>query len=323
MSRFEYEKGDIKIHGLPVWLDARNRRPLCIVSHAHSDHVGYHRRILCTEATLALLRTRQRVKEHLVLDYGKPHELAGAKITLFPAGHVLGSAQVLIETDGTRLLYTGDFNFGAGLTTGPAETVHCDTLLMECTYGHPRYVFPSREAIETQLGNFVERCFDGSFTPVILAYSLGKAQEAIKILEKLCYGALAHPQVWKICQVYKKFGVDFPLLDPLDNRPIGRRVVVFPPQRSARSRLDQLGPIKTMMLTGWAVDRRGPQLFGADEALPLSDHCDFPSLIRAAKESGAAKIFTHHGNAERFAVYLKAEGLDADPLVPPIQGKLF
>lgn len=323
MCEFLLEDGDIKVKALPLWLDAGRRRPLSFISHAHADHVGRHRRIICTPATLALLRARSEVSGATAVEFGQVVEVADARITLFPAGHVLGSAQVLIEKNGRRVVYTGDFNLGDSFTAEKARPVACDVMLMECTYGHPRYVFPTRDEISKRLTMFIEASFDASLTPVLLAYSLGKAQEAVKMLEQLGYGAIAHPAVWKMCRVYEQFGVTFPLLSQMGAGPVGRRVVVSPPQRSARDRLGMIGPVRTAILTGWSIDDRARHLYGADEALPFSDHCDFTALLRAARESGASKIYTHHGDAARFAGFLRAEGLDAEPLVPPPQGRLF
>jgi len=323
MEFFLHQDGDIQVSRLPLWLDARERRPLNFVSHAHADHIGRHRRIICTPPTFALIKARMGPCAATIIDYGETIEIAGARITLLPAGHVLGSAQILIEREDTKLLYTGDFRLGESLTSEQAEPVRCDYMLMECTYGHPRYVFPSREETLELMAAFIERSFDACCTPVLLAYSLGKAQEAIKLVEKLGFGVIAHPAIWKICEVYAAFGIDFPLLSRLDEGPVGRRVVLFPPQNAAREKLGLLGPVRTAILTGWALDDRCRHLFGADECIPFSDHCDFAELIRAAAESGAKKIFTHHGDAVRFAEFLKAEGIDAQPLVPPPQGRLF
>jgi len=315
--------GNIKVNRLPLWLDAHERRPLNFVSHAHADHIGNHRRIICTPPTFELLKTRMRPSPATIVDFGETIEIAGARITLYPAGHVLGSAQILIEMDGKKLLYTGDYHLGESLTAEKAQPVQCDVMLTECTYGHPRYVFPSRPQIAELMSSFIERSFDASATPVMLAYSLGKAQEAIKLVESLGFGVIAHPAIWKICEVYRRFGIDFPLLSRLDEGPVGRRVVLFPPQNAAREKLGRLGPVRTAILTGWALDDSCRYLYRADECIPFSDHCDFAELIRAARESGAEKIYTHHGDAVRFAEYLKAEGFDAQPLVPPPQRRLF
>lgn len=321
---FEIHEGDVKIRRLPLWIDAARRRPLSFISHAHADHVGRHRRVICTQATRELLRARNCVGDVAALDFGESMELAGASLTLFPAGHVLGSAQILVETDGLKIGYTGDFKLGGGLTTEPAAPLQCDVLLMECTYGHPRYVFPDISELLRRLREFVERSFDCSSVPVLLAYSLGKAQEAIKALEALGYGALALPQVMRICRVYTRFGVAFPNLEPMRaSAAIGRRVVVAPPFTKALEQLLRGTPARTAALTGWAIEGRQGGFFGVDEAIPFSDHCDFASLIRAARQSNAAKIYTLHGDAERFADYLRGEGLDAEPLFESAQGRLF
>lgn len=323
MDYFSVEDDDIRLAGLPLWLDARRRRPFGFVSHAHADHVGPLRKIVCTRATLDLIGARSSAPEAITPAYGEQVDIAGAGVTLHPAGHVLGSAQIIVETKGLRLLYTGDFRLGDSLTAEPAEALACDVMLMECTYGHPRYAFPGREEVMRMMADFVEGSFDRSATPVFLAYSLGKAQEAIAMLDRLGYGVLAHPAVYKICKVYERHGIAFPQLDELAYGPVGRRAVVCPPQRAAREKLGRIGPQRSAALTGWALDERCRHLFGADECIPFSDHCDFESLVRAARESGAGKILTHHGDADRFAEYLRAEGLDAEPLVEPPQARLF
>ena len=323
MTGFIVEDGDIKLQGLPLWLDAKRRRPFGFISHAHADHVGPHRRIICTKATLDLIGARSSAPKAVTPGYGEQVGVAGAGVTLHPAGHVLGSAQILVETKGCRLLYTGDFRLGSSLTAEPAEPIACDVMLMECTYGHPRYTFPGREEVMQMMADFVEDSFDRSATPVFLAYSLGKAQEAIAMLDRLGYGVLAHPAVYKICKVYERHGIAFPNLSELGFGPVGRRAVVCPPQRASREKLGRIGPQRSAALTGWALDERCRYLFGSDVCIPFSDHCDFKSLVSAARQSGASRILTHHGDADRFAEYLRAEGLDAEPLVEPPQARLF
>lgn len=328
---FIFEDNSIRVAGLPLWLDSSNyradkrrvRRPLNFVSHAHADHIGNHRRIICSAPTLELMKLRTRVEEAIVLDWGEDYEIAGATVSLHPAGHVLGSAMILIEKENRRLLYTGDFRLGRGLTTEECKAVKCDILLMECTYGHPRYTFPPQQELLAQLELFVERCFDDSVLPVVLGYSLGKAQEAIAALGQLGYGVVAHPGIVRICRVYERFGVTFENLTEIGRGPVGRRAVVFPPQKAARQQLGRYGNYQSAILTGWAQDNWRKQLYGADEAIPYSDHSDFEQLLETARASGATRILTHHGDAERFADMLRARGFDAEPLIPAKQGRLF
>jgi putative mRNA 3-end processing factor len=330
MIGFLYEDNCLRVEGLPLWLDVATwregraaRRPLVFVSHAHADHIGRHRRVICTPPTLALMRARQKVEEVTVLEYGEPFEIAGARISLHPAGHVLGSAMILIEYRDHRLCYTGDYRLGAGLTTETCAPVPCDILLTECTYGHPKYRFPPREELLERLHAFVEETFDRCAFPVVLGYSLGKAQEAVKALETLGYGVVAHPTVIELCRIYERFGVPFPTLDALNPRTVGRRVVVCPPMRGWQEYVAQVGPTRAAILTGWAIDGRAGGFAGADIAIPFSDHCDFDQLVEFVQQSGATRILTHHGDAERFADHLCARGFDAEALVPGPQAKLF
>ena len=331
MLDFVFEDNAIKVKGLPLWLDSSNfrsdkspvRRPLNFISHAHADHIGRHKRIICTPQTLKLIKTRIKVEEAITLDYGEEMELAGARISLHPAGHVLGSAQILIEKGDQKICYTGDFRLGRGLTTEECLPVKCDTLLMECTYGHEKYVFPERQDLLGTIEEFVEGCFDRLEFPVILGYSLGKAQEAIKAATELGYGSVVHPAIYKICRVYKEFGIQFHNLSEIGKRPVGRRVIVFPPNKKVWQSLRSMGEIRTAVLTGWATDSWRSTLYGADEAIPYSDHCDFTQLVETARLSGATRILTHHGDAERFANKLEARGFNASPLIPSPQAKLF
>ena len=328
---FTFEDNSIRVAGLPLWLDSSNyradkrrvRRPLNFVSHAHADHIGNHRRVICSEPTLELMKLRTRVDETLVLDWGEKHEIAGATISLHPAGHVLGSAMILIEKDGQRLLYTGDFRLGRGLTTEECKPVPCDVILMECTYGHPRYTFPPQQELLKQLEIFVESCFDDSVLPVVLGYSLGKAQEAVAALGQLGYGVVVHPGIAQICRVYERFGVKFENLTEIGRGPIGRRAVVFPPQKAAREQIGRYGTYRSAILTGWAQDTWRKQLFSADEAIAFSDHSDFEQLLETVQACGASRILAHHGDAERFADLLRARGFDAEPLIPSEQQRLF
>jgi putative mRNA 3-end processing factor len=328
---FIYEDNSIKVEGLPLWLDSsgfrsdksRVRRPLNFISHAHADHLGRHRRIICSKATLDLAKVRQKVEESIVLDWGEKQDIAGATISLYPAGHVLGSAMILIEKDGTKILYTGDFRSGKGLTTEECLPVECDTLLMECTYGQPKYAFPPREDLLPAISEFVEGCFDDSVIPVILGYSLGKAQEAMMAMEMLGFGTVVHPAIWKLSRIYEKHGVKFPKASLFGQGPIGRRVVIFPPNKTTREKVGIYGSFRTAILSGWATEAWRAKMFGADAAIAYSDHSDFEQLVDFASKCGASKVLAHHGETEKFAGFLQARGINGEPLIPSDQGKLF
>ena len=153
---FQYDKG-IKITGSGLWLDAHRSVDFCCVSHAHLDHVKKHRKVVATPETLFFLKQRIGKTQSVKLNYEQPFEFDGCKLTLFPAGHILGSAQMLVEVEGLRLLYSGDFNMEDTAAAEMIKIPESDVLIMECTFGRPFYRFPPRKQVEEQLIQFVQK----------------------------------------------------------------------------------------------------------------------------------------------------------------------
>jgi putative mRNA 3-end processing factor len=321
----ELSNGQLKVARSGLFLDAQRRSACAFVSHAHGDHVARHERTIATPATVALMRHRlgPRVKgEALPAAYRKPFGLADLTLELFPAGHVLGSAQLRVVRDGVALAYTGDLCMEPTLTADAAEVVRCDVLVLESTFGLPRYVFPPKEEVLLAVRRFVDGALADGATPVLFGYALGKAQEILKYLGEAGYPCRAHPVVHAVNRVYEAQGVALPnvsLLPP--EGPSPGEVVVAPPHLARTAPILRIKNRRTAVLTGWALDgRRGFR--GADAAFPLSDHADFPSLLRYAKASGAARVLTVHGYARELAAALRQEGLRAEPLVERQQMEL-
>jgi putative mRNA 3-end processing factor len=317
-SPIELVKGELRVRGTGLYLDARKKRPCAFVSHAHADHLGRHERTIATRATAALARHRlgeRKGSEVLPAAYREPFGLGELTLELFSAGHVLGSAQIRITLPGgTTVGYTGDLCTEATRTAEPAEVMPCDVLLMESTFGLPRYVFPPKEEVLAAVKRFVDDALTDGATPVLLGYSLGKAQEVLKHFGELGYPCRAHPTVHAVNEVYVEQGVPLPnvhLLGP--EGPARGEIVVVPPQLARSTAISRIRPRRTAVLTGWAVD--GARWFrGVDASFPLSDHADFPSLVRYARATGASRVFTLHGHAAPFAQELRREGIRADPL---------
>src|SRR5204863_60358 len=152
------------------------------ISHAHSDHFGRHRWTLCSEATSDFITARYGVRPAgsvLTPQYRQPIQWKGFVVTLYPAGHILGSAMLHVRrvSDGASLLYTGDFKLRDSRTCEPAELPQADTLVMETTFGQSHFIFPPRAQVEADILKWVDQTMAGGDTPVLLGYSLGKAQE--------------------------------------------------------------------------------------------------------------------------------------------------
>ena len=324
----EIHHGELRVTGTVLHLDSRRRAACAFVSHAHGDHIGRHDRTIATAATLALMRhrlgePRRRPTEALPATYRAPFGLGELTLELFAAGHVLGSAQLRVVRDGVALAYTGDLCLEPNLTADAAEVVSCDVLVLESTFGLPRYVFPPKHEVLAAIRRFVDGALADGATPVLLGYALGKAQEILKYLGEAGYPCRAHPVVHAVNRVYEAQGVPLPnvaLLPP--EGPARGEVVVAPPHLARTSPILRIRNRRTAVLTGWAVDgRRGFR--GADAAFPLSDHADFPALLRYAKASGASRVLTVHGYARELAAALRGEGLRAEPLVEREQLELL
>jgi len=326
-SPIELVKGELRVRGTGLYLDARRKRPCAFVSHAHADHLGRHQRTIATRATAALARHRlgeRKGGEVLPAAYREPFGLGELTLELFSAGHVLGSAQIRITLPGGMTVgYTGDLCTEPTRTAEPAEVMPCDVLLIESTFGLPRYVFPPKEEVLAAVKRFVDDALSAGATPVLLGYSLGKAQEVLKHFGELGYPCRAHPTVHAVNQVYQEQGVSLPnvrLLGP--EGPSPGEVVVAPPQLARSAAISRIRPRRTAVLTGWAVDG-APWFRGVDASFPLSDHADFPSLVRYARATGASRVYTLHGQAGPFAKELRREGIRADPLEESAQMELW
>jgi putative mRNA 3-end processing factor len=325
----ELHQGELRVTGSLLHLDATRRVPCAFVSHAHGDHIGRHDRTIATAATLALMKHRlgepkRRKPEHLPAGYRTPFGLGELTLELFPAGHVLGSAQLRVITrTGLALGYTGDLCTAATHAAERAEVMPCDVLVMESTFGQPRYVFPPKEETLAAVRRFVDHALSDGVTPVLLGYALGKAQEVLKFLADAGYRCRAHPVVHAVNRVYEEHGVALPGVTPLGPEgPEQGEVVVCPPHLVRSAAMRGVTRRRTAILTGWALDG-GRHFRNADAAFPLSDHADFPSLVAYAKATGASRVFTVHGSEDVLAEALRKEGIRAEPLREELQLELL
>ncbi|HEX5136815.1 MAG TPA: MBL fold metallo-hydrolase [Planctomycetota bacterium] len=298
----------IEVENGLLWLDARKRRPLGLVTHAHLDHVARHEKVLSTPETAALMRRRRGAGlKYLERRYGERTLVGDVAVTLVSAGHILGSAMALLESPKGRLLYTGDVRPEGGLTCPPAEPVQADVLIMEATFGRPEHRFPPAAEVRAQMVAFAREALAEGATPVFLAYALGKAQEVMTALGKGGIPVAAHPSVWAMCEVYRGFGLTFPGSRRLQGRGRPEAAVVVPPQ--SRREVRASGRLRTAAVTGWGDRARGADV---ERVFRLSDHADYDALVALARAVAPSKIHVVHGYAPEFAADLRALGFDAE-----------
>jgi putative mRNA 3-end processing factor len=312
----------IRLCGTPLWMDATRVKPLSFVSHAHGDHFARHKRIICSPSTAHLINHKVHPTSLESHPYRQPFELDGLELELFSAGHMLGSAQLLIEHRGQRIVYTGDFKMRPSLTAEPTDIVPCDILIMECTFGKPHYRFPEQPALVKQLVDFIERTNEERQIPVLFAYQMGKGPEIAKLLDDLGYIVSLAPQIHAVVERYQQLGVSFKRCELMNGGNYYGKVLMLPPYLRKSPSLMRLTRRRTAMLTGWAMDADAVYRYGADEVLPFSDHADFDELVHYVRQAHPSQIYTLHGPPE-FSAHLRALGFRAEHLVPRSQMQLW
>ncbi len=306
-------RGGIFVPEYDLWLDPHHTRSVAFVTHAHADHMKKHGHVYASPATASMMRARGALKTRFhTLQWGEEVAWNGAKVSLYPAGHVLGSAQILVEgRDGKRLLYSGDFKLRPGRSSETIEVPRADVLVMETTFGRPRYEFPE---LETVLGNVRAWCRDAlsqGQTPVLFCYSLGKGQELLAGLSGCEFPLAVHAAHAKICAVYADHGIEFA---PFQTFQEGQRLegALLCSRQCVRSKwwreLEQTHRLKCADVSGWALDG------GRSRGFALSDHAGYSDLHEYVRLSGAKTVWTTHGFETEFAADLRALGLDAAPL---------
>ena len=339
---FSLVEKSLYVADLDLWVDSMRARERGYVSHGHSDHAREHVTVVATPNTAAICRVRfskrsQRPVQSSLLDkrpprppcvfeereMNQPWDEREHRLTLFSAGHVLGSSQLLVEGERGRFVYTGDFKLASSLTCEAPEVKRCDVVLMECTFGRSQYVFPPREELEDEMITFARRALEAGGVPIFYAYSLGKAQEAIAILGGNGLALTVHPSVAAICDVYVERGVALPPYVCYDEQTYQpESVLIWPPSSRGLPKALRNRHKRTAMLTGWAIDGRQSFRYGADRSFALSDHADYPALLRYLELAQPRKVLLNHGFPD-FVHKVRAAGFDAEYLEEHAQLALF
>jgi ATP-dependent DNA ligase I len=309
--KVHFERG-IYLPELDLWLDPRDERETAFVSHAHTDHIANHREVILSEVTAKLMAARmpgRRVERSL--PFHSPTLFRGSTITLIPAGHIFGSAQIHVQTRSESLLYTGDLKLRHGKSAEPAEWLHADTLIIETTYGLPKYIFPPTEQVIANVTKFCLEALEENLTPILFGYSLGKAQEILAALQGTGLRILLHPSVYKMTTLYEQLRRPLPEYCLYDGSPAAGSVVICPPTANRTRLVQRIKNRRTAILTGWALNSGASHRYQCDAAFPLSDHADYAELVRYVELVEPARVFTVHGFAREFAGDLRRRGIEA------------
>ncbi|MDR3692492.1 MAG: ligase-associated DNA damage response exonuclease [Fimbriimonas sp.] len=291
-----------------------------VVTHAHSDHARPGmRRYLCSTESESVLRLRVGQRADIqALNYGERLDINGVRLSLHPAGHILGSAQVRVERAGEVIAVSGDYKTAPETTCTPFEPVKCHTFVTESTFGLPIYRWPAdREVFDDINRWWRDNCAKG-IASIVTGYSLGKAQRALSGLDRSNGPIFMQETIEPYTDAYRRAGIDLP--DALvlerckETRDWSRSMIVATPNISSASWLARIGPYSIAFLSGWMAIGSMRRRTSIDRGFVLSDHVDWPSLLEAIHQTEAQRVLVTHGYCSQVVRYLREQGLDAHEL---------
>lgn len=292
-----------------------------VVSHGHTDHARPNMEaVWATPETLGIMQVRYGEaagKTLHPLPCHKPVDFGPVRVTLHPAGHVLGSAQVAVEFAGTRVVYSGDYKRVPDPTCAPFEVVPCEVFITEATFGLPVFTHPPAEEEAARLLRSLE-LFPGR-THVIGVYSLGKCQRLIRLVRDAGYTApiYLHGALQALCGFYVSCGIALGELRPATvaaKADLAGALVLAPPSAIREAWARRLTDPVVGFASGWMQVRQRARQQNAELPLVISDHADWPDLLRTIRETGAKEVWVTHGQEDALLRQCALDGIPARPL---------
>ena len=287
-----------------------------IITHAHSDHAkwGSHY-YLCHAASLPLLKLRLGDIAVDPLNWNESITINGVKVSLHPAGHIIGSSQVRVEYNNETWVVSGDYKTEDDGISGAFEPVRCNVFITESTFGLPIYHWRSQDEIYTSIKEWIVTNQQTGKTSVLVAYSLGKAQRVMECIRDLDVKIFLHGAAWNVYQTLLDAGYDLPFAERVNpdtpKEKFKGQVVIAPPSADGTPWMKRFSPYSTGVCSGWMQVRGNVRRRNADAGFALSDHADWKGLIDTVKATGAEKVFVTHGFQAAFSRYLNENGIIA------------
>lgn len=290
---------------------------MAVITHGHADHARWGmQKYLCHHDTVPILKTRLSSDINVTgLAYADPMMINGVKLSLHPAGHIIGSAQVRLEYQGRVTVISGDYKIqDDGLTT-PFELVPCHEFVSESTFGLPIYNWQPVAEQYKQMQDWVTQNQANGKNSVFVGYSLGKAQRIMKALEGV--GPLrVHYSIAKLNQAYENAGVQLPAYEVIDlkeeARQLDKAIIIVPPSLFDTDMVRRIPNMANAICSGWMQVRGARRWRSADAGFAISDHADWSGLLSVIKATGAEKVYVTHGQTAVFTKYLNEIGINAE-----------
>ena len=301
------------------YIDPWSPAACAVVTHAHGDHaVKGSRRYLTAESGRLVLQHRMGPRAHIDgLAYGETREQNGVKLSLHPAGHILGSSQVRVESRDEVWVITGDYKVAPDATCAAFEPVQCHTFITESTFAHPVFHWAPQVETFAQIHEWWRENQQQDKACFLYAYSLGKAQRLVAGLDSTLGPIFSHTSIEEMNAIYRLSGVSLPETRTPDSGMTGadwsRALILLPPSVRWNVGFPIRGNFSTAFASGWMTLPEGPAQRRVHRGFALSDHADYGELLNAVAATNAERIFVTHGYIEEFVSQLRSRGYEALP----------
>jgi len=312
---------DLRVIPIDAYIDPPQPRARAIITHGHADHArSGHGAVLATPDTIAIMKVRYGedcAGQFQPLEFNTPLQVDDVTITLVPAGHILGSAQVVMEYRGQRAVFTGDYKRLPDRTAQPFELAECDLFITEATFGLPVFQHPrpldEMARLLRSVAAFPER------SHVIGSYALGKAQRVIALLRDAGWDApiYLHGAMIRLCELYVERGIPLGVLKPsleASKAELQGQIVIAPPS-AIKDRWSRRLPDPVLAVaSGWMSVKQRAKQGGVELPLVISDHADWNELRQTIADTRAKKVWVTHGREDALVYHCRQQGLEAEPL---------
>lgn len=291
-----------------------------VITHGHSDHARWgSKSYLCHHHTKPILQLRLGDNPYETLGWNEPIDINGVKLSLHPAGHIIGSSQVRVEYKGEVWVISGDYKTEDDGLSGAFEPVKCHTFVTESTFGLPIYTWKKQSEIFTGIQDWIINNQANGKASVLIAYSLGKAQRVLRAVMEVTDNIYAHGAVFNMHQVLMESNILPPGTLPqikrvtpdMPKETFRNAVIIAPSSAESSPWIKKFTPYSLGICSGWMRVRGNQRRKNADEGFVLSDHCDWPGLISSVSATQASKVFVTHGFQSVFSRYLNDAGIEA------------
>ncbi len=287
-----------------------------VITHAHSDHArpgsGSY---LCHHFTKPLLKLRLGDVSVESMEWGEVRHINQVKVSLHPAGHIIGSSQIRVEYNAEVWVVSGDYKTENDGISGEIEIVPCDTFISESTFGLPIYKWKPQQELFYDIQNWILKNREDNKNSVLIAYSLGKAQRLLRGIGEISARIYVHGAIWNVHQALVNAGFQLPEVQRITPEATKDHfhsdIIIAPPSADGSSWMNRFQPYAVGVCSGWMQVRGHARRRNVDAGFAMSDHADWNGLLSVVRACSAKKVFVTHGFQSSFSRYLNEMGIES------------